>query len=214
MHVFLHFLAKLSKAGMSYSVHPPESARNSDEWWNLLSVCLASWDSHLFLADKRALIWRSQDAGVSDSVVTGLVYRNHSFLLSCLTPSLLFRCWGPWGNPPIGGCLSSSSHIFSVVQWIQISSSPPVFFLTGAARNHSLKRPKARLSVTFQLVFSTAWKSPDADLLLAVKHIQMYSMMPLCCNWKMPARRTKALKGSCIPAEGPQSKWQKTWTWI
>ena len=103
--------------------------------------------SHLFLADKRALIWRSQDTGVSVSVVTGLVYRNHSFLLSCLTPSLLFKCWRPRGNPPIGG--SPLSPVFSVVQWMQISPSRPVFVLTGAACNHSPKRPNSPLSETF-----------------------------------------------------------------
>lgn len=41
----------------------------------------------------------------------GLVYRNHSSLLNCQALSLLFRCWSPRGNPPIGGCVSCFSHI-------------------------------------------------------------------------------------------------------
>lgn len=41
------------------------------------------------------------------SVVTGLVYTNRSSLLNCQPLlSLLFRSRGPWGNPPIGGCVS------------------------------------------------------------------------------------------------------------
>lgn len=92
---------------------------------------------------------------------------------------------------------------------MQISPSPPVFFLSGAACNHSPKRPNSPLSVTFQLVFSTMWKLPDADPLLAVKHIQMYSIMPLCCNLIMPARCTKEPKGRCIPGEDLQRKWTK-----
>lgn len=125
---FLHFLTKLVvwRYGL---LRPPTRNCQKLRWmvkpafslFGLLGI------SHLFLTDKRALIWRSQDTGVSFSVVTGLVYKNHSFLLSCLTLSLLFRCWRPWGNPCIAGCLSSSSHIFSVILWMQISAPPPCF---------------------------------------------------------------------------------------
>lgn len=202
---FLHFLTKLSISVCRYGAAP--FAHQKVKWMIKSAFCLFGLlgISHLFLADKRALIWRSQDASVSASVVTGLVYRNHSFLLSCLTPSLLFRRWRPRGNPPIGGCLSSSSHISSLVQWMQMSR--PVFVLPGAACNHSPKRPNSPPSVSVQLVFSTVWMSPDADPLLAVKRIQMFSIMSLCSNWIMPARCAKELKGCCVPGECLQRKW-------
>lgn len=104
----------------------------------------------------------------------------------------------PGGNPPIGACRSSSSHISSVVRWVQISPSPPALFLTGAVCEQSPK-----------LVFPAVWKSPDADPLLGVKPIRMYSMKLLCCNWIMP--------GNEKVAAFLQRKWtrkKKTIIWI
>lgn len=76
---FLHFLTKLSIRLCWYGAAP--FAHQKVKWMIKSAFCLFALlgISHLFLADKRALIWRSQDAGVSASVVTGLVYRNHSF---------------------------------------------------------------------------------------------------------------------------------------
>lgn len=153
--------------------------------------------SHLFLTDKRALIWRSQDAGVSPSVVTRLVYRNHSFLLGCLTLSLLFSCWRPRGNPPIGGCRSSSSHIFSVLLPLFVSAHIYISYWLVQS-NHSLKPSR--------LVVARVWKSPDADPFLAVKLIQRYSMMLLCCHWIMPCRSAAATNR---PKKG--GIWIKDW---
>lgn len=82
---FLHFLAKLVCRYKLF--RPPTRNCQKLRWMIKPAFCLFGLlgISHLFLADKPALIWRSQDTGVRVSVVTGLVYRNHSFLLSCLT---------------------------------------------------------------------------------------------------------------------------------
>lgn len=144
--------------------------------------------SHLFLADKRALIWRSQDAGVSLSVVTGLVYRNHSSLLGCLTLWLLFRWWRPRGKSThrsLPLCRSSSSHISSVVRRVQLSPSPPAVFLTGAVCKHSPK-----------LVSPAVWKSPSS-IIGCETHSDVFNeviMLSLNNAWKLKGRRIPAEK--------------------
>lgn len=78
--------------------------------------------SHLFLPVKRALIWRSQDAGVSLSLLWQGWFTEITPFCLVVWLSLLFRCWRPRGNPPIGGCRSSSSHTFSVLLLLSVTA--------------------------------------------------------------------------------------------
>lgn len=182
---FLHFLTKLSIRVCRYGAAP--FAHQKVKWMIKSAFCLFALlgISHLFLADKRALIRRSQDAGVSASVVTGLVYRNHSFsaqlsdsvfiIQSLASPGksthrrlpllVLPRLLTRTVNADVSPCFRSA--------WCRLQPQPQ-------------KRPNSPPSVTVQLVFSTMWTSPDADPLLAVKRIQMFSIMSLCSNWIMP----------------------------